>query len=133
MFNFYRLLSVLKSLFSKTNTPPSVPPSVPPSIPPSKKGKTNDGTPLPEYVFNVKWQIMEERMNTTNLVLTVGFVGLAIAFVALFYNYYQFASTSFNDYNNRLKELNDQRFELLQKEIDRLELNQATNSATTGN
>lgn len=101
----------------RLNTPPNAPPPIPTG---EKVSKTEEekGIYLTQYSFNIQWQIMEERMNTTNIVLLVSFFALLICFATLFYGYWQFASTSFNDYSNKVDDLNDQRYLLMQQQID---------------
>lgn len=110
---------LLTNLFGpRKNTPEETPPPIPTGRKIIKKDK---GIYLTEYVFNVKWQIMEERMSNTNTILTVAIGALVICFITLFYGYWQFASVSLNDYRDKVKELNDERYQLLKNQIMDLE------------
>jgi hypothetical protein len=99
-----------------------------PKIPTSSGRSSKKGEYLSEYAFNIKWQIMEERMNTTNLVLIVAFLGLFICFITLYFDYQQFQSNSYNSYLQAVNELSNQKDQLLQNKIDFL-LKTATSSS----
>lgn len=110
----------LLSFFSKPRL--NIPEKDPPAKPTEEKGKPKSGgTYLTEYAFNVKWQIMEERMNNVIVIITVAIAALVICFITLWFGYWQFASTSFNDYAQKAKDLNDQRYQFQQNEIDYLQ------------
>lgn len=122
MFNFFTNL-----LGPKKN----IPEQAPPSIPSGKKIAYKDGgTYLTEYAFNVKWQIVEERMKNTNVILTVAIGALLICFLTLFYGYWQFASASYTDYSNKVKELNDQKYQFLENRVINLEKTSTSRSGT---
>jgi len=110
--------------------PVNVPETPPPPVPKGEKENSSEdkGTYLTQYAFTLKWQVMEERMNTTNLLLMGAFIVLVACFISLYFNYMQFIATSKDDYSQQIKALNDQKFQLQQSEIDFL-MKVATQSA----
>lgn len=119
MFNPF---TIFKPKLNKPDKPP-------PAEPPAEKGKPQKGgTYLPEYVFNVKWQIMEERLKNTNVIMVVAIAALVICFITLFFEYQQFIATSFNDYSAKVKELNDERYKTLDNRLKDVEVKTASKS-----
>lgn len=112
MFNPFKI-------FSKRtlNTPPTTPPTTPEA---EEVEIQEEGIYLTQYSFNIKWKIIEERMKTTNIILVGTVLVLFICFLTLFYGYWQFTSVSLSDYSQKVKDLNDQKFQFQQTEIDLL-------------
>lgn len=102
----------------KKNIPDTLPPTTP-----NIKGRNprDKGIYITEFVFNLKMETIEGRLKNSNIILTVAFIALIICFLTLFFGYWQFASSSYNEYSQRIKELNDNRFDYLINRIKDVE------------
>jgi len=107
-------------IFHRTtvNTPPETPPQTP--IAKSGGRQTKGGIWLSDYEFRVKWQIMEEKMNTVYVFIAVVVIALFACLIGLYFDYKQFQTNSYNEYSQKLKDLNDERYQLQQEQINSL-------------
>jgi len=94
----------------KTINTPDTPP------PPTPSGETNPtsnhGKKVGLIAFDNAMSLIDMRINNSNRLMVAVIIVLAICFLSLYFNYIQFTSTSFNDYSQKVKELNDQRYEI---------------------
>ncbi|SRR5258706_541137 len=102
----------------KINRPASPPPQTPHA---AEKNISNPGEPVTQVAFDLKMEVINARLDNSNLIMIGLLIVLGICFLTLFYGYWQFASTSFNDYSQRVKELNDQRYQLLEERMKNME------------
>lgn len=113
MFNF------LKGVFgSKINVPDVPPPKVPKG---TKEKPSTEGKPVQQEIFDQAVAYINQRLDASNWIMGIAIVALVICFITLFLQYLQFESVSFNDYSNKVKELNDQRYQFLENRIVNLE------------
>ena len=100
------------------NQPSSTPPLTPV---PDERNVDETGQSVSQLAFDSKISIIEAQLkNSGNMILAV-IVVLIVAFITLFFNYYQFTSTSYNEYSQRIKEMNDDRFDEFGERIKSLE------------
>lgn len=108
------------------NTPPTSPPATPHA---DERNINYSGEPVTQVAFDLKMEIVNARIHNSNLLMIGVLIALAICFITLWFGYWQFASTSFNDYSQKVKELNDNRYNFLQDRMNFLEGKTATSSA----
>lgn len=120
------------SIETTINTPSTPPPHTPH---PDERNINDPGEPVGQVAFDMKVSEIEAKMAAINkridlsYALMIGLlVVLAICFITLFYGYWQFAATSYNDYTQKSKELNDDRYNLLQEKMNFLESKISTQS-----
>ena len=123
MFNF------LKRLFRlNINTPPTNPPATPKGR--VEKTTANKGKKVEQVAFDQAIELINLRLDISHFLTSALLFALIICFIALFFGYWQFASTSFNDYSQKVKELNDQRYQMLENRVKQMEnKNMASQSA----
>ena len=123
MFNF------LNRIFHREieNKPPA-------SLPPEPKG-SSVSTSNQKGAKYVQQEALDQallnintRLDSSNLIMTILIGALVICFITLFYGYWQFATTSYNNFSQRIKELNDQRYQFQQTEIEFLQKIATTSS-----
>jgi len=110
-------MSIISSFKFKTKNIPEV---TPPATPPVAKGHSSGrkAQPVDQIAFDNAIATINTRLDNSNLLMRAVILALGICFLSLFYGYWQFASTSYNDYSQRVKELNDQRYLFQQGQID---------------
>lgn len=114
MINFFKHF-FKPTIINKPDNPP-------PNVPQGKQEKTLDtGKPVQQEAFDQAMTIIKSRLDSSNYLMVGVLLVLAICFLTLFYGYWQFSSTSFNDYSQKLKELNDDRYNNLTNKVKELE------------
>lgn len=103
---------------AKINKPSKKPPATPIA---DEKNLENSGEPVTQLAFDLKMQIINARLDNSNLLMIGLLIVLAVCFITLFYGYWQFASTSYNDYSQKIKELNEDKYNFLEMRIQELE------------
>lgn len=105
MFNF--IIRIWQRLFPKKNEPSEV-------VPDKPEGKTV-GNQLKEAkdvdVFASKQALQEVqiKIDIAFTIMLVIFVALVVCFITLFFEYQAFIAQSFNEYNNQVKELKNEK------------------------
>ena len=123
------MINSIKKLFriKVKNTPDNIPPATPQT--------TVDHTPIGKgqkvdrIAFENTVAIINARLDSSDLLMRIVILALIICFITLLFGYIQFASTSFNDYSLKVKELQDDRYDLIQERLNFLENNISTQSA----
>lgn len=113
MFNF------IKRLFHRQpiNTPPKTPPDTP-KVEQKKDNIGKEGELIQDEATRNALALVNQRLDTNDAILK-GIVFITIlSFIALLFGYFQFASTSLNDYSQRVRELKEQKFQFQQAQID---------------
>lgn len=103
---------------ARINKLPKSTPNIPPA---SENNVPSAGESVTQVAFDQKMQIINARLDTSNVLLIGVVVVLAICFITLMYGYFQFAGTSFNDYSSKVKELNDDRYTNLNSRLNNIE------------
>ncbi|OGD79875.1 hypothetical protein A2368_03120 [Candidatus Collierbacteria bacterium RIFOXYB1_FULL_49_13] len=112
------LLSTLTGTPAIKNKPNT---KVPGKPKPEKQGVNDPGQMVSQLAFNSEISIIKSKIDTfNNLIVAVIFV-LAVCFIGLFFNYYQFSSASYNEYSQRVKELSDEKYLNLNNRLFALE------------
>lgn len=118
----------MSTIDENINIPATPSPEIPP---PDERNIANPGALVTQVAFDLKMEVINGRLNNSNYLLIGVLVALAICFITLFFGYWQFAATSYNDYSQKVKELNDERWSILQDKVSSLEAKLETKSATT--
>lgn len=120
---------ILQNIFKRetVNKPPPSLPNEPKgaSAPPKKQKGVKY---VQQEALDQALLLINARLDSSDSIMKVVIVALAITFIALLFSYLQFASVSLNDYRDKVKELNDDRYKIFDNRLKDIEIKTATKS-----